>query len=607
MHWHFPIITPDRVETNVTQRDQFLNDDVDRSDSLVRETNQNSLDAAVDGAVRVRFTHRTWEDGLEGDFVRTLFEGYQAHAVEAGVDLSDVDFDRPTALIIEDFGTRGLTGATDRRDKDDFSDFWRRHGKSHKTGKSGGRWGLGKLVFSCSSKLNAFFGLTCRADDPGPFLMGQAVLDTHTLDEVDYEAHGFFSTIKETDPQQGLPVPLTDEGFVADFCTSFGLTRATEPGLSIVIPFPHDSLTTESMIEVAIINYFIPILRGQLVLDFNGEVVDSSSLRTLLDKYAAGKIPDSGPLFDFVERLKSFPEDGAISARDDWWRDGKVLEDDFSEKDLARLRDGFGKGEIVAVKLPIDINHKTDGRKQSWFYVFVKRPPELSKGRDFYIRGGITVPNEAKFRERKAFGALVATDTVIAEFLGDAENPAHTKWNGQADKLKKYRDPATRLRAIRNSVVNLHDLLAQAVEEEEERALLDFFWTPEHKQPKAKKGTETPPKPEEIPSPTPKPCRIESRADGFSILPKDEIPAKDLPLEGSILVAYDRLQGSPFKKYSPLDFDFSKSGDVAISATNVTVISAAENTIRFQIDKPDFELNVAGFDANRDLIVRAKI
>ena len=70
-------------------------------------------------------------------------------------------------LVIEDFGTTGLRGAWDRKDDQGFSDFWRRIGRSHKRGQQGGRWGLGKLVFSGASRVRSFFGLTIQAIRPG--------------------------------------------------------------------------------------------------------------------------------------------------------------------------------------------------------------------------------------------------------------------------------------------------------------------------------------------------------------------------------------------------------------------------------------------------------
>ena len=162
MAWQFIPQLDCYVESGVTQRDQFRNDEVELSDTIVRESIQNSLDATLPGEVtHVRFSYI---DGsrLESSFVEELFSGQLEHAEAAGRDVQAVDFSVPSALVIEDFGTKGLTGGTDVKDNDNFSDFWRRHGKSHKTGTSRGRWGLGKLVYSSSSMLGVFFGLTVR-------------------------------------------------------------------------------------------------------------------------------------------------------------------------------------------------------------------------------------------------------------------------------------------------------------------------------------------------------------------------------------------------------------------------------------------------------------
>ena len=37
---------------------------------------------------------------------------------------------------------------------------------------------------------------------------------------------------------------------------------------------------------------------------------------------------------------------------------------------------------------------------------------------------------------------MIAEDEAVCAFLGDAENPSHTKWSTTADKLKKnWRNP----------------------------------------------------------------------------------------------------------------------------------------------------------------------
>ncbi len=56
--WHFIPQPACFVETGVTQRDQFRNDEVDLYETIVRESIQNSLDATPAGkSTRVSFKY----------------------------------------------------------------------------------------------------------------------------------------------------------------------------------------------------------------------------------------------------------------------------------------------------------------------------------------------------------------------------------------------------------------------------------------------------------------------------------------------------------------------------------------------------------------------
>jgi len=608
MKWHFVPQPQNLVETEVTQRDQFRNDEVDLSDTIVREAVQNSLDAATGNSqVKVRFRWINGSDELSSDFMNQLFDGHLGHARSAGIEMDEIDFASPSALIIEDFGTRGLTGAVDYKDDDNFTDFWRRHGRSHKTGRSRGRWGLGKLVYSSCSLLSSFFGITVRDGDPNRYLMGQTVLGFHKHDGIEYPAHAFFSELSGDDTNVQIQVPVRDNGFTDTFCRNFGMERQDRSGLSIAIPFPNPELKLENMIAVGIVNYFYPIITGQLVLEFNDIQIDSANIRDLANRYAKGKISDIDLLFDFIGEVNNTPDSDLLVLKERWIDDNRLDEDDFEPEDLEKIREKFAQKEIVGIKLPLRIKHKTKGVFQTSFSVYVKRPEELSKGHDMYVRGGLTLPGEAKFHERKAFGAMIADDEAVASFLGDAENAAHTRWNTQAEKLRKnYVNPQPKLRVIRNSVLNLYDLLAQSIEEEDEQALKEFFWTDLPDQPgkKGRKG-KTPPDIPPIPAPRPKPARITSITNGFAVLPGIDANPDLYPLRCRIRVAYDIMSGNPFKKYNPFDFDFNRKGEISVRATSpqARMIERKPNILEFEINDPDFRIEVTGFDPNRDLKV----
>ena len=605
MHWLFRKMAPAEVEKGITQRDQFRSDELGLAAALVREAVQNSLDAGLPKSrVRVQFSFPDLSGKRRVDFLKRLFDGQLEHAEAAGVDISDIDFSAPQALVIEDFGTCGLTGATDSYEDSHFSDFWRRHGRSHKSGTNVGRWGLGKLVFSSSSRLRTFFGLTIRDGETDPLLMGQCVLDVHKILKTKYDVHGFFADERTDKGHEGFQIPLTNEALLNEFTQNFKLSRSDEAGLSVVILFPNEEISLDDMIAVGITTYFFPILADRLVLDFDGVIVDSDSLRSLAEEYAPGRIKDPEALFTFINELHTHPDSNLVHAKKDWASDFMLQESGFSEDQLSKMRHRYAKGELISVRLPLTLREKRGEKRNTYVTLFLQSGKELEIGHDLYIRGGITLPREARFRgSRKALGALVADDPVVVGFLGDAENPAHTEWNAKAEKLiRNWRYPSQTLRAIRNTLVRLYDMLAQSVEEEDTDALLEFLWTPATKAQKNKKQRKSPDEPIVIPPPTPKVFRVVSRKNGFCVQPDAEVRDDQLPIGCTIKVAYDILTGNPFSRYDPLDFDFSS---LAIEAKNATVIEASKNILDVTLDSRDFMVTVTGFDDERDIVVRA--
>jgi hypothetical protein len=610
MKWHFSPQLADQVETEITQRDQFNNDDVDISETIVREAVQNSIDAAINdpAVVSVKFKWIDKDDGLDPTFFSSLFETQQVHAIAADIDVESLNFNEPKALLIEDFGTRGLTGSTSEKDSDNFSDFWRRHGKSHKTGKSRGRWGLGKLVYSSTSQIGAFFGVTCRAGDQTPYLMGQTVLNLREVDGKQYPPHAFFADIDNFDDiYTRIPVPVKDADFVRSFVSYFSLERKAESGLSIIIPFPDPAFNKEKMIEVAIANYFYPLITGQLVLQFDELIIDSENVREAAKTYAENRFHQIDILFDFIEEVYRAEQQELLKLNSSWIEDTKLDEDDFQPETLELMRERFAKGELVALSLPVTVRLKNGEQKDSYFSVYIKRPLELTKGLDLYVRGGLTLPGEAKFRERRALGAVIAEQEDICALLGDAENAAHTLWTTNTEKLRRnYRASQPLVTVIKKSAVQLYDLLAEITEEKDEDALQDFFWFDEPDE-GIKKRRKKPKPPSPVP-PIPKPAALISLSKaegGFTIINTAEFTHDKLPREINVEVAYEVARGNAFKKYSPNDFTVGKNGSIKLGASeSVKLVAAKENKWKFVVSDLPFKILSTGFDRNRDLKIK---
>ena len=76
MEWYFRDISDDPSEKELTQQDQFNNDEVALAEALVRETIQNSTDAgATDKHVRVRFALHTISTPARGGVIRQMVDG----------------------------------------------------------------------------------------------------------------------------------------------------------------------------------------------------------------------------------------------------------------------------------------------------------------------------------------------------------------------------------------------------------------------------------------------------------------------------------------------------------------------------------------------------
>ena len=298
--WEFNKSDPSSVRVEVTQRDQFNNDDVDLTDALVREVIQNSSDAGVGNgnAVKVRFNLKEL-DSEEKSYLQTNISLLIPHLEACGINPNAWNKEKIRVLAVEDFCTRGLTGSFDELDKDNFDNFWRAVGSSEKGGQKGGRWGLGKLVYSSSSLIRTFFGLTIRAGDSQPSIMGQVVLENHKLEDTYYPPHGFWFAGRSDNTLQ-LQTPVQDKSEAANFQRIFGLTRTDEPGLSIMIPFLIEPITEASIISGVVRNYYFPILSGKLEVEVGDTSINAD---TFLDIAENAQTKGAPVPFVFIKQI----------------------------------------------------------------------------------------------------------------------------------------------------------------------------------------------------------------------------------------------------------------------------------------------------------------
>lgn len=596
--WTFEDVPVAFVQQDPTQRDQFNNDEVGLAEALVREVIQNSTDAPAEegGAVKVSFAVHALSDA-EASQLGKIFDSLRQHLSASGFSDAPIG-GAARVLVIEDFGTRGLTGKTDALDNENFRNFWRLHGRSGKGGTSGGRWGLGKLVFSSSSDVRAFFGLTVRAGDTGPLLMGQAVLRNHEIDGHRHPAHGFWF---EARGNEGIQLPVTDQNTILEFAKLTGVSRKMQPGLSIVVPYLNSAISEAALIEAVLRNYYFSILAGRLVVEVGSILIDQKSFHVVAANHAKTGFP-----LDFVEavgaRLKAEPTivcATGLSAKG-------ISDKSFDPAQLESMKNDFRDGKLLHVRIPVTPRRISGDEVPSRIDLFLKRLPEDAKPFGLFARGSITVPGETRyFSGIQAYGAMVAQHKGITEFLGDAENPAHTNWIASAEKLaERWKSPGQLVKGIRYALRELYTIVADQVAREDRNALIDLFSLvdPARSASGLKKRT---PKPVIITAPKEKAISIRPRKGGFEILAGPAASKWTFPKRIKVRVAYDTMAGNPFTAHSKYDFDLT-GNDIKLETKEASIESRTSSTFVISASGSDFSIGASGFDPNRDLVVDAR-
>lgn len=604
-----------------------------RTDALVREAIQNSLDASDgNGLVTVRIGICSEEDAVISSIAKGFLKGLPQHLDVLGNESVNLKSEIPPMpyLVVEDFGTFGLRGDPEFNDTEppddgkpyDFYWFWRNIGRSGKGGISLGRWGLGKTVFPATSKINAIFGLTIRKDDGRKMLMGQAITKIHRIDETKYVPEGFFC---DPNVSEDLQMPFETKKAIDVFQKTFKLKRDSEPGLSIVIPYPFDRIKPQELVRTVIVHYFYPILKGNLKVEIFGPDFDEVELTPETIKQEANNLLWNGsprdkkhtpPPFDLASWAINCQAHGKITHLKSPINNNSPVwgEHLFEDGQLVQLRDDFSKGTRIAVRVPMTIMKKDKTSENTFFDVFVERDSDLARSDDHFVREGMTISKISTLSSQRGYrGLLVVDDKPLSSLLGDAEGPAHTEWGtGESRPDENYGKWKGRIGFVKNGILKLILLLSPPPKGLDEDWLQDIFAisSPEKEGTKKKRKKKRPKDPPPPPPPPPphseKTFEVFECAGGFRI--KGIGDPKKVPGRISVKVAYDLPNGNPFKGYSPIDFSFGKKrgrGALTFTKKSVKLEERKENALKIIPKSADFELKVIGFDVNRDVIIRA--
>lgn len=639
--WRFRRMTPAEINQDPVQG-EFFTSTSDLAERLVRESIQNSLDAARgDGPVRVRFAFSGEDGALSAEQAERYLDGLKEHlevvalsdfenegedaAVYHAYDLID-KCDPMTYLVVEDLGTEGLTGDvesnTEFEEGNRFWGFFRSVGISPNVGGTGGSWGLGKWVFPDASRINAYLGITRRSNEQHHLLMGMAILTTHHDSEGHkYPPYGQFAARSASKDADWLPMPVSSdedpEGFISTAIRDFSLQRTDGSGLSVVIPWPKDELKPSDIGRAVLTQYFLPIVHGALEVEI---VADGETYRINRDSVdeAAAHIGESDRDDESAESLikaiklarwaSTTTESSLIDIKAT--TRGGILEG----QDIESLRERFDRGERLAFRLSTQVTDRKKGKKtEEAFRVYLEHDSDLAHGHDYFVRGHLRIPHMDHIRSYHA-RALMLVDRAsrLGDLLRDAEGPAHVSWDPHAERLKKrWIGGYERVQQVRRAAPLLLAPLAEPPRERLKNLLADLFPAPKGNSPSD--GGSRPPQPPGPILPSYRdPIAIGDLKDGFSVRSDSANPASE-QLAGTawrLAFAYDVARGGQraafnsfrqgIKQGTP-DFNLF-GGLIRIACDGCRYSIVSENEIQIEVLENEFHLNVRGLDA-RDVIV----
>ena len=378
--------------------------------NLAREICQNSLDAKREDEdhVVVKFDLKSLpKQQFEAiysfdDIIKECkdYWGLDELRFKSFIEEAEELLKKPTidVLVISDTKTTGLTGAKENKKQTVWTALTKSCGVTNKTNSgSGGSYGIGKSApFACSAFRTVFYN-TYAVDGIRAF-QGVSRLVTH-IDKngIETQGDGYYQNVDSWEPI-----------FSSDSCDIRDQFPRDEYGTDVIIlGFKTEGSWQETIQRAIIKNFFYAIHEGTLVVEIGGEIIDSGSLPTYINKFAAQEMEDLDLEKDIC-LVKEFYE--AITSSDSNKYTTKIIEDDDLVLYL-RKDENYSK-KIIEMR---------------------------SIGMMVRIRGRNILSRFA--------AVVVAKGTTLSKKLKDMEPPKHDEWDPKIIDDSRAKSKATEIRS----------------------------------------------------------------------------------------------------------------------------------------------------------------
>lgn len=622
-HWQFRPLNPNENSGASTTDDNFADEERTNVEILVRETLQNPLDARR-GSEVVKVVYRVASvDVSKSTFAQSIFsDDWLKHFKAGGLIQADAKPAEMKFLVVEDYGTTGLEGSyTDsgvEGQGENWNAFWFREGEGAKPSRSNGGAGQGKITLYLASRLRSVFALTRRASDGAELLFGCCRFRRNY--KIDGDSRRWAREARwgaEADPEKQA-VPLLDERLILAAKQELGLrNHASDPGTSFIVPMPMEEFTEELLLKAVVNEFYFAIMRGRLEVTVGATEINRHTIVSCANRLGDGcRLPKK--YRDFLEAAAAaLAERSTATAKQNWSRASALDESAFEGQELDALKKAFESGEMVSVDFPVSVRRRIPNEMtDSAFRVFLRQDEELPQSLELFVRQDLGIDGERRLKAARIIVPVMALtfieDLALSELLVAAEEPTHRNWNARRPRVvDRFYSPNDALNAVRNAALRLVQFIAPAGRRDE-TALAVYFEDPSGEP--SGRGASSGDKPDlpgdpppipPLPEPTPKPVKVKLNRDGFEVR-AEKVEGVRFPVRCTVTLAYATAIGNPFRLWDAADFWVRDDRQHPKVHSNIGNLSADLNRLEFVMDNEDAALRVAGFDPNRQLMIRVK-
>ena len=362
-------------------------------------------------------------------------------------------------LILEDFNTTGILGDhrkySPKLDNGDDNPIFRFNffvGDDTKMNDpdAGGSEGEGRQTFYFASKISTFLYYTKRVSEK-PLIYGMTFVGkTENPDDIHRPWVNVLKFGEKIDKLSHIgdlsyAIPMQDDECNEMFKKIVPITRNDEPGTSIAIPFYERRYLKKDRVILKVIDvYRVQIIRGQMIIDIDGERIDSSSIEEVYKKYFRGDELEKLNKLNYFKFIKEVNNSNDSSYSLDYSMGFNLL-NEGSVSNLDKLLDDFNKNKVVKLRCNFTLNkqenvsgqyRKEEISKKTHFDLYLKQTDGayVSKNCNDFIRGEMSIYNERK--RLSAFSIIDIQDDTAKLLFKCAEGANHSEWNPQSFKLE---------------------------------------------------------------------------------------------------------------------------------------------------------------------------